>query len=180
MIRCKQIFFACCFLVLIPVFANSQRDTLKIDKPIVAGYHIGIVQIAFAYNNEKYLYLDNVDFYSIGFPFGISFNTAGKLVFDLEFVPVIKPYINQSNPYNVHLLFHPGILVPLGNKWTFGFRLAFELGENQFVFTPLLNKAFRLTDHSVFFVELVAPGRFGPTKSAGYTQLGGLHLGFGF
>jgi hypothetical protein len=59
-------------------------------------------------------------------------------------------------------------------------RLALEAGEGQFGFTPLINKAFPLGQHTVFFTELVAPGRFGPGKDTGYTQLGGLHLGIGF
>jgi hypothetical protein len=169
---------ACIFLL--HSIGLSQGDSIKMEKAKIAGYHLGVVQIAFAYNDGKYLYIDNVDFYSIGFPMGISFNTQGALIFDLEFVPVLKPYINQNNPYEIHLLLHPGVLLPLGNKWTFGLRFAFEIGQNQFGFTPLLNKAFQISKHSVFFIELVAPVRFGPSKNSGYTQLGGLHVGFGF
>ena len=99
---------------------------------------------------------------------------------DLEFVPVVKPYFNSGVPIQVHLLFHPGILYPLGNGWTFGFRLAYENSVNQIGFTPLINKGFKRKNNSVFFLELVAPARFGPEKNSGYTQLGGLHVGLGF
>ena len=66
------------------------------------------------------------------------------------------------------------------NGWTLGLRAAFEIGEDQFGFTPLVNKAFKLRSGTAFFVEIVAPGRFGPEKDTGYTQLGGVHIGLGF
>lgn len=162
------------------IHSQDTNVAEKISSPKVLGYHFGVVQIAFAINKGDVIYLDKYDFYTIGFPFGISLKTPGKAIIDLEFVPVIKPYLTTETPYNVHLLYHPGILYPLKKGWTLGFRLAFESGEKQFGFTPLINKAFRINEGSVFFVELVAPGRFGPAKNSGYTQLGGLHLGFGF
>ncbi len=173
-------------LCFVSYFGLHAQSTVKIDttkesvSEVVKGFHLGIVQIVFAVNKGNLTLLDKRDFYTIGFPMGISLNTNGKLIFDLEFVPVIKPFVNSNVPYDVHLLFHPGILCPLGNGWTFGFRLAFETGAGQFGFTPLINKAFKITEHSAFFLELVAPARFGPDKNSGYTQLAGLHLGLGF
>jgi hypothetical protein len=161
----------------------SAQEIMPVSEPIMpklAGYHLGVVQIIFAANADGTTFLDKKHFYSIGFPMGMTLNTPGKAKIDLEFVPSIKPYVESDRPYEVHFLFHPGILFPLKNKWTFGMRMAFEVGDGQFGFTPLLNKAFKLGDHSDFFIELVAPGRFGPAKNAGYTQLGGIHLGFGF
>jgi len=164
---------------------NSQAEIVaetaeKTESSLVKGVHIGIVQIIMGLNKGEVTYFDKNNFYSIGLPVGISFSTKGKCVFDLEFVPVIKPYINSSHPYDVHLLFHPGILFPLNHGWTLGLRLAFETGQGQFGFTPLLNKAFKIKNNVVFFMELVAPARFGPDKNSGYTQLAGLHLGIGF
>jgi hypothetical protein len=175
-----------CFILSLFLFglnrsnAQAAKDTSKIESSKVLGYHIGVVQIAFGMNNGKTTFLDKLDFYSLGFPVGITLKTPGKLKFDLEFVPVLKPYINSSTPYSVHLLFHPGVLYPLDHGWTLGFRLAFETGEGQIGFTPLINKGFKLDNGSVFFIELVAPARFGPNKNSGYTQLVGLHLGYGF
>jgi hypothetical protein len=154
-----------------------------VDKPAtskLAGYHFGVVQIIFAVNDGEVTTLDKSDFYSIGFPFGLTLNTGCKTKIDLEFVPSIKPYLEQEKPYEVHFLFHPGVLFPLNHGWTFGMRLAFEVGDGQYGFTPLINKSFKMSDHSSFFIELVAPARFGPEKDSGYTQLGGIHLGIGF
>lgn len=156
-------------------FVSPNQDT-----PLVKSYHIGVVQVFMASNRGEVTFLDKQDFYSIGFPMGISFKTPGKAIFDLEFVPVIKPFVNTNLPYSVHMVFHPGILIPLDDGWTFGFRLAFETGVNQFGFTPLINKGFKIGKNTVFFLELVTPGRFGPNKNSGYTQLAGLHAGFGF
>ncbi len=178
---CKILFL--CLLMNSSIQAQVDTSSGGMDDKNtsqVKGYHIGIVQIIFGVNRGDLTLIDKRDFYSIGFPMGVSLNTHGKVIIDFEVVPVIKPYINSSTPYSVHLLYHPGILCPLGNGWTFGFRLAFESGQGQFGFTPLLNKAFEIGNKTAFFVELVAPGRFGPEKNSGFTQLAGLHLGIGF
>lgn len=160
------------------------QDTMHVMEPPVsklAGYHIGVVQILFAANHGEVTWLDKSDFYSIGFPMGVTFNSKGSSKFDLEFVPSLKPYAGQEDkPYEVHFLLHPGILFPMKHGWTFGLRAAFEVGDGVFGFTPLLNKSFGSGDRSHFFIELVAPGRFGPNKDSSYTQLAGIHLGFGF
>lgn len=176
--------FAFVFLVLTVMnsFTNAQ-DSIVVEQPglpKVAGYHVGVVQIIFAHNNGETVYFDRTSVYSIGFPFGITFNTKGKLKIDLELVPFINPYIYSDRPYDIHLLYHPGILYALNHGWTIGLRAAFEVGVGQFGFTPLINKSFKCKNGNAFFVELVAPGRFGPDKDSGYTQLGGVHLGIGF
>ncbi|MBK9736355.1 MAG: hypothetical protein IPO92_15915 [Saprospiraceae bacterium] len=162
---------------------GNAQDTLGNKQaliPKVAGYHIGVVQLFFAHNKGETVFFDRNSNYTIGFPFGITLNTPGKAKIDLELVPFINPYLFSDRPYKIHLLYHPGILYPLNNGWTFGLRAAFEIGEGQFGFTPLINKAFKNKNGYTFFIELVAPGRFGPNKNSGYTQLGGIHLGLGF
>lgn len=172
-------------LVLMTFFfiEAETQDTINFNKnevSKVAGYHVGVVQIVFSHNNGETVFFDRTSVYSVGFPFGITLNTPGKVKVDLELVPFINPYIYSDKPYKIHLLYHPGILYPLKNGWTIGLRAAFEIGEGQFGFTPLINKAFKNSKGYAFFIELVAPGRFGPEKNSGYTQLGGLHIGFGF
>ena len=173
------------FVILIWIIRSATaQDSLLVatpPTPKVAGYHIGVVQTLFAANQREITWLDQSNFYSIGFPMGITFNSGGKSKFDLEFVPSLKPYAGQEDkPYEVHFLVHPGVLFPMQKGWTFGLRAAFETGDGVWGFTPLLNKSFHGNGHSSFFIELVAPGRFGPGKDSGYTQLLGLHLGVGF
>lgn len=162
------------------VFAQDSTKTNSMNTSKIEGYHAGVVQILFMHNKGETVFFDRTSVYSVGFPFGITLNTKGKVKIDLELVPFINPYIYSDLPYNIHLLYHPGILYPLKGGWTLGFRAAFEIGQGQFGFTPLINKAFKNINGSVFFIELVFPGRFGPEKSSGYTQLGGIHVGLGF
>jgi hypothetical protein len=175
------------FLSLICIFlflsGITAQDLTIINPPVktkINGYHVGVVQILFATNKGETVFFDRTSVYSVGFPFGITFNTAGKLKIDLELVPFINPYIYSDLPYNIHLLYHPGILYPLKGGWTLGMRAAFEIGQGQFGFTPLINKGFKTGKGTTFFIELILPGRFGPEKASGYTQLGGIHMGLGF
>ncbi|HLF63561.1 MAG TPA: hypothetical protein VI603_07405 [Saprospiraceae bacterium] len=173
------------FLISLVLFCVSlhAQDTATDQDPVMpklSGYHVGVVQIVFAANGDGTKFLDQTSFYSIGFPLGVTLNTSGKVKVDLEVVPFVKPYVQTDLPYKVHVLYHPGVLFPLKHGWTFGLRLACESGQGQFGFTPLVNKAFKIGEQTVIFIELVAPGRFGPEKNSGYTQLGGLHVGFGF
>lgn len=178
----SRVFFLFCltFILNIPASARSvYKDT--VNHPAIKGYHIGVVQPVFAFHQNKTRYLTEYDFYSIGFPFGLTLRTSGRFLIDLELVPFIKPYADDAGkPYDVHLLYHPGVLYPVGSGFTLGLRAAFESGQNQFGFTPLINKSFKIGPAGSLFIELVFPGRWGPEKSSGYTQIGGVHLGFGF
>lgn len=172
-------------LGLWPVVTHSQ-DSIPVNQNIVehpsglAGYHFGVVQPIMALQNGESHFLHEQNFYEIGFPLGITFHTNGKVLFDLEFVPFLKPYANSDKPYETHLLVHPGVLFPISKGFTVGVRAAFDMGTNQFGFTPLINQVICKSENHVFFIEIVAPGRFGPEKDSGYTQAFALHLGFGF
>lgn len=172
------------FILQLLISANiNAQDSLKTEmdiKPKFEGYHVGVVQLLFSHNNGETVFFDKTSVYTVGFPFGLTFNTSGKLKIDLELVPFINPYIYSDKSYDIHLLYHPGVLYPLKKGWTLGLRAAFEIGVGQFGFTPLINKSFDFYKNTKFFIEIVAPGRFGPEKNVGYTQLGGLHLGLGF
>ena len=178
----QRIFLLFCLIPLLRIPSSAQlvkKDSLKL--PAIKGYHFGVVQPLLAIQQKNMRYLTEYDFYSIGFPFGLTLRTNGLFLIDLELVPFIKPYADDAGkPYDVHLLYHPGVLYPLGSGFTVGLRAAFESGQDQFGFTPLINKSFKIGPAGSFFVELVFPGRFGPEKSSGYTQIGGIHFGFGF
>lgn len=171
--------FICIFIGQNTAYGQDESDdTANKQKITFAGLHFGVVQPLVSFNDGDVSTITDEDFFAIGFPMGITFKASEKLMLDFEFVPFINPG-NSETPLNTHLLFHPGILIPLGKGFTFGTRAAFELGQGQWGFTPLLNKAFKLDSGKALFVELVLPGRFGPTKDSGYTQVIALHFGIG-
>jgi len=171
------------FILLINFSQIVAQEDIQTEKnrneTVFQGLHIGVVQPLLSINQGTTSTIADDDFFSIGFPIGITFKTHCKLLFDVEFVPFINPG-NDTSPNTTHLLFHPGLLWPLGKGFTLGFRAAFELGQGQYGFTPLLNKAFEFKNGAAFFTELVLPGRFGPDQNSGYTQVVALHLGIGF
>lgn len=113
------------------------------------------------------------DRFSIGFPTGITVKTSDKVAFDLEFVPTI-----QRSPFIVGLTVHPGILYALPNDFTAGLRMAFDVNQSSWGFTPLLNhKLQTLGTACTLFGELVVPVRFqNNNNSIGI----GVHVGVGF
>ena len=117
--------------------------------------------------------------FKIGFPMGITVKPGGKWAFDLELVPVLD--FNDDGPLGVPLTVHPGVLRDLGGNWTFGMRMAFDIGGASWGFTPLINKGFPKGNHA-WFVEAVVPIRFQDDAAGeGSTAIGfGVHLGVGF
>ena len=119
------------------------------------------------------------DDFKVGFPMGITVKTSDKYAFDLEIVPALDP--QDRRPIGVPLTVHPGVLRSLGNSWTGGLRMAFDIGSASWGFTPLLNKGFPMGGHN-YFVEFVVPIRF-QDDSVGDTHGAitfGVHLGIGF
>jgi len=173
--KLKIIVLALVFLKLGTLQGQEESKTIKTK---FAGLHFGVVHPILATNKDDTKTIADENFYTVGFPIGVTFKTASKLMFDLEFVPFINPG-NDTTALQTHLLFHPGILLPLNKGFTLGARAAFELGQGQVGFSPLINKAFKYNDTSAFFIELVLPGRFGPMNDSGYTQIVALHLGIG-
>ena len=112
------------------------------------------------------------DQFKIGFPIGITIKTGQKLAFDLELVPII-----QRTPYIVILTVHPGVLYTLPNDFAAGIRMAFDVSQPSWGFTPLLHKNFATLGTSPVFGELVVPIRF----QNGNNSIGlGVHIGIGF
>jgi hypothetical protein len=112
------------------------------------------------------------DQFKIGFPIGIDFKTGEKVAFDLELVPTI-----QRTPYTVTLTVQPGVLYDLPDDYVAGIRLAFDVNQSSWGFTPLLHKKFGTLGSSPLFGELVLPIRF----QNGNNSIGlGIHIGFGF
>jgi hypothetical protein len=118
------------------------------------------------------------DDFKIGFPMGVTVKTSARWAFDLELVPVI-----QNDPLSVSLTVHPGIIHALSGGYAAGLRMAFDVNEPSWGFTPLINRAFpvRGQPYSVF-VEGVVPIRFQQDPAGGNRTSVGLavHVGVGF
>jgi hypothetical protein len=111
------------------------------------------------------------DQFKIGFPVGITIKTGEKVAFDLELVPTI-----QRTPYVVTLTVHPGVLYALPNDFAAGIRMAFDVNQPSWGFTPLPHKKFTTLGTSPVFGELVVPIRF----QNGNNSVGlGVHIGIG-
>lgn len=137
------------------------------------GAHFGsVIPLVKVNEGETTTISDN---FLIGFPMGITIKKSDNFAFDFEIVPVIDDRF-------VTLLFHPGVLVGLGNTFTFGTRAAFEINQSSYGFTPLLNKSFPLDNNYVGFVELVFPIRFVENALGHHTTTFtfGIHFGVGF
>ena len=121
------------------------------------------------------------DNFSIGFPIGITVKSKGPLAFDLELVPLI-----QDSPRKVSVTIHPGLLRALGNGYTAGVRVAFDVNSSQFGFTPLLNKSWPIKGEDGFFkayfVEADLPVRFNRPSGGPATDpvTFAMHFGLGF
>lgn len=118
------------------------------------------------------------DDFKIGFPMGVTVKTTDRWAFDLELVPVI-----QNDPLFVSLTVHPGIIRGLPGGYAAGLRMALDVNEPSWGFTPLVNHAFPVRGHAYsFFLEGVVPIRFQQDSSGGNrTSVGfAVHAGVGF
>ncbi|QIP18026.1 hypothetical protein G8759_30820 [Spirosoma aureum] len=103
------------------------------------------------------------DYYVVGFPIGLNLWKTDRVGFSAEIVPIIRAENHVSRVSNV--LFHPGILLGLGNGFTFAGRLAFETN-GRYGVTPVFNKVVKRNKDSSYFVAIPIPVRFGNDRSA--------------
>jgi hypothetical protein len=145
-----------------------QNTTLKVAT------FVGIIHPIVTYSSDKPQY-NFKDYYVVGMPVGINVWKSPKVGFSLEMVPYIRSENGSSKMNN--FLFHPGVLVSLGNSFTFAGRAAFETA-GRYGFTPVLNKVVKKNKNSGYFVALPLPFRFGNDKPASFTV--GLQVGIIF
>ncbi|MFZ1704548.1 MAG: hypothetical protein WAT79_09370 [Saprospiraceae bacterium] len=170
-------------LFSIPIFGQKDSNdsiVMMPSKNIVLGYHIGVVQPIATVKGGQWSHVFDYDVYSLGFPIGLTLKTSCKLKVDLEMVSFIQPALENNKNFGVHLLWHPGVLLPLNHGFTLGLRLAFESGQSMFGYTFLINKSFKIGPNTNYFIEFVAPTRFGPNDKSQTVQIFALHTGFGF
>lgn len=155
----------CLVLVIMNVSISSGQTTQTYPK--LAGY-IGIVHPIVTSSPEG-THTNFKDSYTVGMPIGINIWKSGKIGFSSEIVPIIKATNSSSRVSNV--LFHPGILVALGNGFTFAGRAAFETS-GRYGLTPVINKVVKKNIGSSYFVAVPLPVRFGNDQPSSF--------GFGF
>jgi hypothetical protein len=141
--------------------AQAQEQAQK--GPTLGG-HIGFVLPMVTHSGGQTTN-DLTDAFAVGFPVGITVKGSGRLAFDLEFVP----QINTTGTRQTTLTVHPGLIYGLGHGWAVGGRLAFNVNDPTWGFTPLVNKSWPIKNHGLFkayFVEADLPVRFSrPVKA---------------
>lgn len=141
--------------------------------PKIAGY-VGIVHPIVTFSSDG-THTNFKDSYIVGMPIGINIWKSATIGFSSEIVPHIKATSSGSKVNNV--LFHPGVLVALGNGFTFAGRAAFETS-GRYGLTPVLNKVVKRNKNSSYFVALPLPIRFGNNLPSSYGI--GFQFGIGF
>lgn len=141
------------------------------------GGHFGVAFPLFTRAQGKTATLG--DKFVVAFPMGITLKPSKEsapLLFDLELVPAV-----QSAPRQVNLTVHPGILKPLRHNLVAGMRVAFDVGQSSWGFTPLIARSFSIREHKSnhWFVELDMPMRWQkpPTGIATHSVALALHMG---
>ncbi len=162
------------FIMLLfkPNFGQAQAPP-PVTYPKVAGY-VGIIHPLVTFSKDGTT--TNFDgYYVVGMPTGINIWKSAKIGFSAEFVPFVRAENGTSKMSN--FLFHPGILVALGNGYTFAGRAAFETS-GRYGFTPVLNKAIIKNKNSNYFVAVPIPVRFGNAHPTSLTV--GFQFGIAF
>ncbi|MDB5014099.1 MAG: hypothetical protein JWQ25_2301, partial [Daejeonella sp.] len=125
-------------LLFILSFASKAQPTPPAPPqtyPKITGY-VGILHPIVTFNKHE-THTNFSDYYVGGLPTGINIWKTAKVGFSMEIVPTIRAENGVSKMNN--LLFHPGILLALGNGFTFAGRAAFETS-GRYGLTPVLNK----------------------------------------
>ena len=161
------------FAIIFALLAFNTSVFSQITYPKVTGY-FGILHPIVTFTGDE----TNVnfrDYYVVGFPTGINIWKSAKIGFSFEVVPHIKAEDGISKMNN--FLFHPGVLVALGNGYTFAGRAAFETS-GRYGFTPVFNKTVIKSDNCSYFVAIPLPVRFGNDHPTSFTA--GFQFGIAF
>lgn len=160
-----KLFFS---ILLLSITAFSQTTY-----PKITGY-FGIMHPLVSINKDETT-VNFRDYYAVGFPTGINIWKSEKIGFSFEIVPSIKD--DQGTSKVNSLLFHPGVLVALGNGYNFAGRVAFETN-GRYGVTPVFNKTIKKYSNSSYYVAVPLPVRFGNDHPATFTV--GFQFGIAF
>ena len=158
------------FLLLLSFILSSTCLFSQATYPKTTTF-FGVVHPIVTYSSDKPIY-NFKDYYLVGFPTGINVWKSKKIGYSLEIIPYIKSDKTISKMSN--LLIHPGVLVSLGDGFTFIGRAAFETS-GRYGLTPVLNKTVVKTNNCSYYVSLPLPVRFGnnqPTSVTLAVQMG--------
>jgi hypothetical protein len=145
------------------------------DAQNTLGGHFGVLFPIVTHANDTTT--DISEDFTIGFPMGITVRKSPAFAFDLELVASI-----QNEPLGVTMTLHPGVLWGFGDGWNAGIRVAFDVNQASWGFTPLVNYGLFAVGDGSLFVEAVVPIRFQEDDfGVNFTSIGfGAHVGVGF
>jgi len=161
------------YAILFALLALNTSVFSQPTYPKISGY-FGILHPIVIFSGDE-TNVNFKDYYAVGFPTGINIWKSSKIGFSFEVVPNIKAEDGVSKMNN--LLFHPGVLVALGNGFTFAGRAAFET-TGRYGFTPVFNKTVIKNENCSYFVAIPLPVRFGNDHPTSFTA--GFQFGIAF
>ena len=127
--------------------------------------YFGVVHPIVTVSSDKPVY-NFQNYYMVGIPTGINVWKSKKIGYSLEIIPYIKSDKTISKMSN--LLIHPGVLVSLGDGFTFIGRAAFETS-GRYGLTPIINKTILKTNNCSYYVSVPVPLRFGNNQTSSAT-----------
>lgn len=174
--HCNLTQFVFGVIIFFNIFVSSPRisaQTIVQTYPKLASY-VGIVHPIVAISKPG-ITSNFSGSYTGGFVTGINIWKSAKVGFSVEIVPFIHVESQVSKMNN--LLFHPGVLLPIGKGFTLVGRAAFETS-GRYGFTPVLNKVIKRGATSNFFLAVPAPVRFGNEKPTTFALAFQFGMGF--
>ncbi len=165
-----------CYVIIGTILTFAGPAASRAEAQNTLGGHFGVLFPLVTHANDTTT--DISEDFTIGFPVGITVRKSATFAFDLEFVPSI-----QNEPLDVDLTVHPGVLWGFGDVWNAGIRVAFDVNQASWGFTPLVNYGlFDVGGGGSIFAEVVVPIRFQEDSfGESFTSIGlGVHVGVGF
>jgi hypothetical protein len=162
-------FLALSTLLIISGTACAQTT----DLPKIKGY-FSIVHPIVSFSSEK-PGVNFRDYYVVGFPTGINIWKSETIGFSFELTPFIRLQDGQSKTSS--LMFHPGLIISLGEGYTFTSRLAFETS-GRYGATAIFGKTFYKAEAYGLFAAMPLPVRFGNDQPVTFAP--GIQIGVSF
>src|SRR5438105_4086892 len=143
----------------VPMAQAQESSAPEAQNGPTLGGHIGFVLPLVTHSGGQTI--NNLtEQFAVRFPVGITVKGSGRTAFDLELVP----QINTAGQRLTTLTVHPGLVFSLGHGFGVGGRVAFDVNNPTWGFTPLVNKSWPIKHNNglfkAYFVEADLPVRF--------------------